>query len=111
MEIFNLTLKQMMLMFSLILVGFVLRKKSLLPDNAGTVMAKLLTYLFTPALSLYTQMTKCNMQSFKDNAHLLLYGLVIVLFAIAISYPLSKCFVKNIYDSLRIRKAIRRIFR
>lgn len=36
MQIFNLTLKQMLMMFTLILVGFLLRKKSKLPENAGT---------------------------------------------------------------------------
>ena len=46
MEIFNLTLKQMLMMFSLILVGFLLRKKSNLPENSGTVMAKLETFIF-----------------------------------------------------------------
>ena len=41
MEIFNLTLRQMLMMFTLILVGFILRKKSKLPDNSGTVMSKM----------------------------------------------------------------------
>lgn len=95
MEIFNLTLKQMLMMFSLILVGFLLRKKSKLPENSGTVMAKLETFIFVPALSLFTQMTKCTIDTFKANASLILYGLVIVLCAIILSYPLSKLFVKK----------------
>lgn len=99
MEIFNLTLKQMLMMFTLIMVGFLLRKKSKLPDNSGTVMAKLETFIFVPALSLYTQMTKCTVATFKANASLLLYGLAIVLCAIAISYPLSRLFVRKALDS------------
>ena len=95
MEIFNLTLKQMLMMFSLILVGFLLRKKSKLPENSGTVMAKMETFIFVPALSLFTQMTKCTIDTFKANASLILYGLVIVLCAIILSYPLSKFFVKK----------------
>ena len=43
----------MLLMFALIIVGFILRKKQLLPDNAYTVLSKLETFLFVPALNLH----------------------------------------------------------
>lgn len=98
MEIFNLTLNQMLMMFSLILVGFLLRKKTNIPENAGTIMAKLETFVFVPALSMFTQMTKCTVESFKENSVLILYGLIIVVCAIAVSYPLSKCFVRKNAD-------------
>ena len=95
MEIFNLTLNQMLMMFTLILVGFFFRKKRLIPEDTGTTLAKLETFLFVPALSLYTQMTRCTVESFKENSALLIYGLVIVVLAILISYPLSRLFVKK----------------
>lgn len=98
MKIFNLTLNQMLVMFLLIVVGFLLRKKSNVPQNAATVMAKLETFVFVPALSLYTQMTKCTVHNFKQNASLILYGAVIVVCAIALAYPLSLCFVKKSGD-------------
>ncbi len=75
MKIFNLTFEQMLMMFTLILVGFIVRKKSNLPQNTGSVMAKLETFVFVPALSLFTQMTKCTVENFKDNWILMLYGL------------------------------------
>ena len=99
MDIFNLTLKQMLLMFCLILAGFVVRKKKLLPDNAGTSMAKLETYIFVPALSLFNQITKCTVESFCENWVLMLYGLGIVICAILLSYPLSLLFVPKADDS------------
>lgn len=95
MQIFNLTLSQMLMMFSLILVGFLLRKKANIPENAGTVMAKLETYIFVPALSLYTQMTKCTVENFLKHSPLILYGLAIVLAAIIIAYPVSRFFSKD----------------
>ncbi len=95
MEIFNLTLSQMLMMFTLMLVGFILRKKSNISENAGTVMAKLETFVFVPALSLFTQMTKCTVENFKLNASLILYGFIIVLCAILLSYPASRLFVKK----------------
>ena len=95
MTIFYLTLKQMLMMFVLILVGFVLRKKMILSENSDTIMAKLETYVFVPALSLYTMITKCTVQTFADNYTLILYGLAIVLASILVSYPLSALFVRN----------------
>ncbi len=96
MDIFFLTLKQMLMMFTLILVGFILRKKCVLPENSGTVMAKLETNIFVPALSLYTMFTKCNIESLKNSSVLVLYGFIIVVFAILLSYPLSAIFVRNV---------------
>ena len=99
MQIFSLTLKQMLMMFTLILVGFLLRKKTILSENAGTTMAKMETYIFVPALTLFTQMSKCTVENFMENASLILYGFIIVLSAIVLSYPLSKCFVRKSEDS------------
>ena len=95
MEIFYLTLRQMLMMFSLIAVGFILRKKGILSENSDKTMAKMETFIFVPALSLFTQMTKCTVQSFKENYVLIFYGLAIVLCAIAVSYPLSRLFFKK----------------
>ena len=102
MQIFNLTLSQMLMMFSLMLLGFILRKKTNIPENAGTVLAKLETFIFVPALSLFTQMTKCTIDNFKENAKLMLYGLIIIVVSVIASYPLSKLFVRkseNVKDS------------
>lgn len=95
MEIFNLTLKQMLMMFIFILAGFFLRKKMLLSENSDTIMAKLETYIFVPALSLYTMITKCTVSTFLGNYKLILYGAAIVLVSIVVSYPLSALFIKN----------------
>ncbi len=89
----------MLMMFFLIVVGFILRKKCLLPDNAHTVMSKLETFIFVPALSLFTLMTKCTVQTFADNAELILYGLVITLAAVAMAYLLSRFFVRDWKES------------
>ena len=99
MDVFYLTLKQMLMMFSLIAFGFFLRKKSILPDNSGTTMAKMETWIFVPALYLFTQTTKCTVENFKENSKLILYGFVIVMAALILSYPLSRLFVRNYKDS------------
>ena len=92
-EVFNSTLSQMLMMFSLIAVGFLLRKCSCLPDNAGTTMSKLETFVFVPALNFYAQISKCNPQTFAENAPLILYGTVITVAGLLLAYPLSRLFV------------------
>ncbi len=95
MEIFNLTLSQMLMMFTLIAVGFILRKKCVLPENAGTVLSKAETWIFVPALSLFNMINKCTVESFSKNWILMLYGAVIVVAAIGLAYPLSALFFKK----------------
>jgi len=82
-------------MFSLILVGFWLRKKRILPENSHTTMSKLETFAFVPALTLFNQMTNCTVETFTANAKLILYGLIIVLLSVAAAYPISKLFIKK----------------
>lgn len=93
MEIFKLTLNQMLMMFTLILAGFVLRKTKALPDNAYVVLSKAETFVFTPALSLYTQLNKCTVETFTANSTLIPYGFILVGAAIALAYPLSRLFI------------------
>ncbi len=95
MNVFLLTLKQMLLMFTLIIAGFILRKKNILPQNSDKALARLEAYIFCPAIYLYSQITRCNIQTFKDNYILLLYGLVITIAAITLAYPLSALFVRK----------------
>lgn len=84
MEVFNLTLTQMLMMFTLILLGFVLRKKAIVPENTGATLAKLETFIFTPFLTISTQMARCTVKTFTENAPLILYGAVIVICAIIV---------------------------
>lgn len=93
MDIFNLTVKQMLMMFTLILVGFLLRKKKIVPENADTTMARLETFCFVPALTLFNQMTQCTPETFREHANLIIYGFAIVGIALLCAYPLSYLFV------------------
>lgn len=99
MEVFSLTLQQMMTMFILMAVGFILRKKNLLPGNAGTAIAKLLTYVVAPALALKAQINNCSIETLTKNIEFPLFGLALTLAAIAVAYPLSKLFIRNHRES------------
>lgn len=95
MEIFSLTLSQMLMMFTLILVGFLLRKTNILPDCSDVAMSRLETYVFVPALSLSNMMKNCTIETFKENSVLILYGFVLIVFAVILAHPLSKLFIRN----------------
>lgn len=95
MEVFNLTFTQMLMLFTLILVGFLLKKKNILSDNAGTIMSRLETYVFLPALNFSNTVTNCTVETFKENSTLILYGTILTMSAWALSYPISRLFVRK----------------
>ena len=95
MEILTLTLTQMAVMFVLMLTGYILKKKKFIPDDSAAVISKLLAFILSPALTLSNQITTCTPQLFIENSRLMLYGLITVLIAIGISYPISALFVRN----------------
>ena len=95
MGVFSLTLEQMLMMFVLIALGFVLRKCRRLPENGNVVMSKLEVYAFTPALLLYSQMTKCTPENFAQYWPLIICGTLVTLGGIALSFPLCRLFVRK----------------
>lgn len=95
MEVFSLTLTQMLLMFVLIAVGFLLRKTHRLPDNAYVVASRMETYVFSPAILMYSQLTKCTAENFSKHWTLILAGFLVTLCGVLLSFPLCRLFVKK----------------
>ena len=95
MVMFHLTLSQMLMMFTLIAVGFSLRKAAVFDPHAGNIMARMETYIFVPALNLYNYITKCTVKTFSENVNLLLYGLVLAAVAIGLAYLIAPLFVRK----------------
>ncbi len=95
MEMFYSTLSQMLMMFTLIAAGFVLRKCSILPLDSDTGMARAETFIFGPALYIGTQMQQCSVEMFRENYTLIIYGLIITVCAIVVSYPLCRIFIRK----------------
>ncbi len=102
MDIFKLTLSQMLMMFIFILLGFLLRKKNILPKGSDVVLSRLQTYLFMPALIMNTFMQNCTVTSFVENSMLILYGFALIIIALLLSYPLSALFIKNSKQSAEL---------
>ncbi|MBO7289766.1 MAG: AEC family transporter, partial [Clostridia bacterium] len=95
MEIFYLTLNQMITMFILIVAGYALRKRNILPEESHLTLSRLETYILVPALNIVTWAKKCNPQTLSENAVLVLYGMGVIIVAIALAYLLAPLFVKN----------------
>lgn len=100
MDMFKTTLSQMLLMFMLILIGFALRKKSILPENAYVTMSKLETWVFVPALNFSNMLKNFKVSTFSANASLILHGFVMIVIALVIAQPLAALFIKRkLHDS------------
>ena len=91
MEIFSATLSQMAFLFSLIVLGFVLAKLKVIPDNTASVIAKLENYIFIPALVLGTFMNNFTMEKIPSAWRLLLFS-----FAFAIVMLICATFTSKI---------------
>ena len=94
-ETFLATINPMLTLFICIVIGFVLSKLKLLPENASKVMAKLETYIFCPALSFYTMARNCTVKNIGNHGINIILFSVVCAVAIAISYLLNGFFVKD----------------
>lgn len=96
-DAFSATLSAMLAMFCCIFVGFVLRKKKLVPEDTDSVLSKLLNYALCPALSFHTFFQNFSISSLLENYSLILYSCLILALAILLAGPLSRLFVKEGY--------------
>lgn len=94
-DTFLATLNPMLTLFICIAVGFIVRKAKLLPEDAGTVMAKLETWVFCPALSFTTMARYCTIDSLGTHATNILLSALGVAIAMGIAIPLACVFVKK----------------
>lgn len=85
----------MLVIFLFMLIGYLLRKKNIVEENAYANLSKMEMFIFMPALSLSTQMTQCTVKNLKENASFILYGAATIITAVIIATFLSKFFVKD----------------
>ena len=90
MEVFKLTVSQMLVIFLFMLAGYLLRRYNVVEANVYANLSKMEMFIFMPAMNFYNQMTKCTITNLKENAPLILYGGVTIIVAILIAGGLSK---------------------
>ena len=100
--VFQITLQQMVILFLFMAVGYVMMKKKMIPENAASVLSKLLVTAFLPAMVFKTFAANLNPGNVMEKLPLFLISAVNVtlscLTAILISRFLAKDrMTKNIY--------------
>jgi len=103
---FQATLSPMLMLFLCILIGFLLNKAKIVPDNTETVLSKMENWVFLPALVVNTFMSYCTVDSIRENASLILYATGILVLAIAIAMVLSGVFQRQGYQRNVYRYAL-----
>lgn len=96
-QVFTATLSPMLMMFACMVIGFILNKKRICPENTTTVLSKLETNVLNPALILKTFSENCTVQSLSQNYRIVLYSLLVAALAITLSYVLSPLFAEKGY--------------
>jgi predicted permease len=85
----------MSVFFTFMAVGYVLKKKKLLPDDTGAVLSKLELYIFLPALCFNTFSANLRTDMLADKLPLLGWALIILGVTFALSIPLSMLFSRE----------------
>lgn len=96
--VFKSTISPMLIMFFCIVIGYILNKLKLLPDNADAVLSRVETYVLVPALNISTFMNYCNVESLSSHKFYIIASTILTAVAIFIAYPLSRLFSKETYQ-------------
>lgn len=94
---FSSIFNQMIFLFAFIVIGFILMKWKLLPDNASKTISKLENMIFVPALVMYTFIQNCNFETLSSVWKLLVLAFMMVLLLIPISLLVAKICFKEKY--------------
>ena len=94
-QTFLATLTPMLTLFSCILIGFVLQKTNILPENSSKLMSKLTVWAFYPALSFSTMARHFNIGTVKLHATNIIIFSISLVFSVSIAIFLSRFFVKK----------------
>ncbi len=95
MQIFLTVLNPMLTLFLCMAIGFILCKTKILPLDAGKVMAKLVTWVFSPAITFYTMSIYCTIDNLIIGGSYIYVSAIGVVLALLIAIPLSYIFVKE----------------
>ena len=105
-QVFMATLSPMLMMFACMVIGFILNKKKLCPDNTVTVLSKLETYVLAPALTVNTFSKYCTVASLTEQYKMILYCLLALAVAILLAFGLAPFFTGKGYNRNIYRYAL-----
>ncbi len=97
MGIFFSTLNQIAFLFALILIGYILAKFEIIPQNSSQVLAKLENNIFMPALVMGTFIKNFTVAQISAAWKILLISSAMILLIIPIVILISKCITRDKY--------------
>jgi len=97
MDIFLATLNQTSFLFGFIIIGFLLVKLKVLPENSATVLSKLENTVFIPALVMGTFIENFTIERIGTAWKLLVISFAVAFVAIPFSFLVSKLVTKDSY--------------
>ena len=92
---FLATLNPMLMLFLCMATGYIISKSGVMPKNSASVLSKLETFVFCPALSFITMARNCTLSSLGAHGVNVLISTLAVSLAIGIAIPLSGVFAKG----------------
>jgi predicted permease len=92
---FLATLNPILVLFICIVLGFVLSKTKILPEFAGSVMAKLEVWVFCPALNFYTMAYFCTIENIGAHASSVIIASLVLCVMVPLACLLSRFFVRQ----------------
>lgn len=98
MKIFTTTLGQMALLFTLIALGYILKKIKAIPDNTPSVLSKLENNALIPALVMGTLMTEFTFEKLSASWQYLIGGAAVTAVSILLAIFFSHIIVKDRYE-------------
>lgn len=97
MQVLQATTGQMLVLFSLILLGFILKKLNAIPDNTTMVLSKLENNLLVPALVLGTFAENFRVEKLSAAWQLFSVSFIICFVMMGLAVIVSKCCTKDRY--------------
>ncbi len=95
--IFATTLQQMLFLFSLIIIGYILMKLELIPKNTETALSKLENYLFIPALVLTTFITNFTVDKLSSAGRIMIFSVAVEAVVIVVAIICTRLITKDSY--------------
>ena len=96
-DIFIPTLNQILYLVTLIIIGYILIKTKILPENSSKVLSRIETFVLVPSLIISTFITNFTIEKLKASWMFFLGGTIVILISIIFGILLAKLFTKNEY--------------
>lgn len=97
MDLFAPIFNQMLVLFSFIVIGFILSRWKFVPEDSTKTLSKLENYVLVPALVMGTFITNCTPETLSRVWRLLLMSVAMAVIVVPLSVVVAKCCFKEEY--------------